>query len=322
MHPFSSLVRNLTNPMTNYLSMKLLCCFLVFGGLLTNSSFAQTTSSQRTPSTTQTGSTSVVSNRQQELYDQYHGYNKKTASAAPAPVDKSATNQQPVVKADNSSTAKTNQSVQEKSKNPSTTQPVAEARTAAPRQPESIEGSPSSRFRIGVRGGVTYPFYIEKNPLIDPVPGFVGGVTFTLGAGAVSFQPEVNYVRNSAKVTLFPNVTSTLAQDDIQIPLLLKFSSGSYAGSRFFVNVGPYASYALSASQDGKKYSLSGDKDRFTFGAAAGVGAAIKAGPGHVTIEARGLYFLGNTDSGFSTDSKTISGQGTIGYIFPLGGVR
>ena len=76
----------------------------------------------------------------------------------------------------------------------------------------------------------------------------------------------------------------------------------------------------LNISEDGKTISLDGANGRFGFGAGAGVGAAIKAGPGHVTIEVRGLYSLGDIDNGFNTDSKRIFGQGTIGYIFPLGG--
>ncbi|GAB3724759.1 outer membrane beta-barrel protein [Spirosoma lituiforme] len=269
--------------------MKSLLSFLALTLLPIGLSVAQSRSTTPT-STTTSGST----NRLQDLYDEHHGITKKRPGAAGAPSDK-----------------------------PVYTQPdrnTTDQSTAGIEQPnrESINGS-LSRTRIGVRGGVTYPFFLEKPAGIDPVPGFVGGITFNFGSGKVSFQPEVNYTRNSQNLVL-PGFTTRYAADALEVPLFLKLSSGTYAGNRFFVNVGPYASYAMSASEDGKKVSLSGDKGRFGFGAAAGVGAAIKAGPGHVTIEVRGLYPLGNTNGGFSTDSKTIFGQGTLGYIVPLGG--
>ncbi|WP_158500578.1 porin family protein [Spirosoma radiotolerans] len=248
-------------------------------------SIAQSTSTTPT-STTTSGST----NRMQDLYDEHHGINRKKATTtnAPAvsPTEKSATDQSTVDR--------------------------------SPSSQASMDGS-TSRTRIGIRGGVTYPFFTEKPVGVDPVLGFVGGLTFNFGTGTVSFQPEVNYTRYSQKVNAF-GFTTKRANDVLEVPLLLKISSGTYAGNRFFLNVGPYAAYAMSASEDGKKISLDGTKGRFGFGAAAGVGAAIKAGPGHVTVEVRGLYPLGNTDSGFNTDSKTIFGQGTLGYIFPLGG--
>ncbi len=176
-----------------------------------------------------------------------------------------------------------------------------------------------SGTRIGFRGGITRFIFTESQPGIDPTIGFVGGVTFNLGGGTLSFQPEINYARFSTKATLL-GFTQKVAVDYFEVPLFLKISSGTYAGNRFFVNVGPSALYLASVSTDGKKESLDGVKGRFGFGAAAGVGAALKAGPGHVTIEVRGTYPLGNTEDGFSTDSKTILGQASVGYVFPLGG--
>ncbi|GAB3789472.1 hypothetical protein GCM10028818_58120 [Spirosoma horti] len=238
----------------------------------------------------------------QDLYDEHHGITKKRATNAPA--GSSSPSEKPV---------RTRPERQ-------TNEPAADQSTAGVGKSDqaTMDGS-TSRTRIGIRGGVTYPFYTEKVVGIDPALGFVGGLTFNFGNGTVSFQPEVNYARYSQKVNAF-GFTTKVATDVLEVPLFLKISSGTYAGNRFFLNVGPYASYALSNSEDGKKISLDGAKGRFGFGAAAGVGAAIKAGPGHVTVEVRGLYPLGDTDNGFNTNSKTIFGQGTLGYIFPLGG--
>lgn len=282
--------------------MNLLSPLLLFTFLPIGLSFAQNTSTNQGVTNTGTISTTVTSNRKQELYDHYHSYSNqagkssKTPTPAVTPTDNPVATNPPVNTPTTTSTTNRNE----------------------PLQPTSPAGNPSSKFRIGIRGGVTYPVFLEKFTGIDPALGFVGGVTFTLGTGTLSFQPEINYVRNSLKESTF-GFSANYSIDEVQVPLLLKISSGSYEGSRFFFHVGPYASYVTSASVDGKKISLSGAEGRFGFGGAAGLGAALKAGPGHVTIEVRGLYALGNTDDGFNTDSRVIDGQGTLGYIFPLG---
>lgn len=269
--------------------MKSLFSFLALTLLPIGLSVAQSRSTTPT-STTTSGST----NRLQDLYDEHHGITRKKPNTASAPSSKPAPTRP--------------------EQKPS--EPAYDQSTAADRE---VANGSLSRTRIGIRGGVTYPFFLEKAAGIDPVPGFVGGLTFNFGSGKVSFQPEVNYTRYTQKENAF-GFSVKNGVDALEVPLFLKISSGTYAGNRFFVNVGPYAAYALSSSVDGKTVSLKNEKGRLGFGAAAGVGAALKAGPGHVTIEVRGLYPLGNTDGGFNTDLKTIFGQGTLGYIFPLGG--
>lgn len=260
-------------------------------------------------------STTASPNRQQELYDQYHGINKKPAAATTttAPVPPTS----PENRLDQQPSTKSSAKIKK------TTPPVdvtpAEPTATVNRPERAAPTGSTSGVRIGVRGGVTYLVFTETTAGVDPALGFVGGLTFNFGAGKISFQPEINYTRYNEKVTDF-GFTSTGAVDALEVPLFLKIATGTYAGSRFFVNIGPYATYAMSASIDGKKLSLDGKKGRFGFGAGAGIGAALKAGPGHVTVEVRGLYPLGDIDGGFNTDSKTIFGQGTLGYIFPLGG--
>ncbi|GAB3888865.1 hypothetical protein GCM10028825_22360 [Spirosoma agri] len=173
-------------------------------------------------------------------------------------------------------------------------------------------------IRIGARAGVTYPIYFEEMAGRDPVVGFVGGVVAQFGRGTFSFQPEVNYSRVKTKQTSAFGTFNGSANQFV-VPLFLKISSGTFDGNRFFLNIGPYGSYLSSASVNGVKQSLDNTIGRFSFGAAAGVGTMLKAGPGHVTIEVRGSYQLGDNVNGFSTASKTILGEGTIGYVFPLG---
>lgn len=274
--------------------MKIVCPFLTVLSLITGSAFAQTSGTTTKPTAT------TSTNRQQELYDQYHGITKKQATTVPTTTP-TATPAQP----------------QRQTSSYSSTQPTT---TVSRPQQTSYDGS-TSGLRIGLRSGVTYLIFTEKQPLNDPSFGFVGGVTLNFGSGTVSFQPEVNYGRYSVKATNpFDGLKVTAAFDQIEVPLFLKISSGSNAGNRFFVNVGPYGAYLASISLNGKKESLTGAKGRFGYGAAAGIGTALKAGPGHITIEVRGMYSFGDTETGFTTDSKTILTQGTVGYSFPLGG--
>lgn len=201
---------------------------------------------------------------------------------------------------------------------PSATSPTPAV--ARSERPLSSDGR-TSGVRIGVRGGVTYPVYLEQEAGIDPTVGFVGGVVFNFGRGTLSFQPELNYARYGVKArNSFSNSTVNVAADVFEVPLLLKIASGSANSTRFFLNIGPYGAYASSASINGQKLSLDNLDGRFSFGAAAGVGAALKAGPGHLTVELRGQYLLGNTESQLNTDSRVINTQATLGYMIPLGG--
>lgn len=268
-----------------------------------------------------TTSSGTPTNRQQELYDQYHGINKKASTTKSTNANKTTTTNSPATKSTSAPVPKKTETI--------VSQPTAPAPptvvTKAPRSStvESVPGGGPAPVRIGVRGGVTYPAYLETPTGVTPDLGFVGGISFTFGSGHVSFQPEINYARYAYKqstTVLTQTITKTYATDVLEIPLLVKFSSGNYYGHRVFLNVGPYVNYWLSNSIDGKTSSLEGVSGRLGFGAAAGIGVALRAGPGHLTIEARGLYSLGNTDTGFNTDSKTIATQGTLGYIVPLGG--
>ncbi len=259
-------------------------------------SFAQTT-----PATTQPTST----NRQQELYDQYHGITKKPANST-TPAQKN--------------TRQTTKPAERPKP-----QPVEEVAARQPKVAPAASAGSASGVRIGVRGGVTYPIFTKSITGIEPGVGFVGGLVLNFGAGTFSFQPEINYARYANSLSIPDGFTgqtikTNVANDALEIPLLLKIASGNVNSTRFFVNVGPYASYLLNTSTDGKTQSLDGRKGRFGFGAAAGVGAALKTGPGHLTVEVRGLYALGNSDGGFATDTNVIPVQATLGYVFPLGG--
>ncbi|WP_158600397.1 porin family protein [Fibrisoma montanum] len=202
------------------------------------------------------------------------------------------------------------------------TQPTsrqAGARPVGSSQPTGMLPSDVAAIRIGVRGGVTNPYFLE-NQGAEAEFGYVAGVMAQFGRGTVSFQPEVNLSQFgfSTSIPFLGSINARFTQ--IEVPLLLKFSSGQATGNRIFFNVGPYGSYLYRATNNGVKQDLDGLLDtRFSVGAAAGLGAALKAGPGHLTVELRGLYTLGTTEE-INTDSRVIVAQGTVGYMIPLGG--
>ncbi|UFH54914.1 porin family protein [Spirosoma sp. KNUC1025] len=278
-------------------SIKSFCPLLMMLVLAVGGSFAQSSSTTATQpmSTTST-------NRMQDLYDQYHGVSKKPATTTSTPTSAPAAVSTPAPPARRAS----------EYNNP---QPVATSR------PKSADADANmSGVRVGIRGGITNTFFTEEQSLIKSDIGYVGGLTFNFGAGTFSFQPEVNYARYGLKVNDdFTGVSVKGAADVIEVPLLLKLSTGTYAGHRFFINIGPYGSYLAGVSANGKKVPIDDSISRFGFGAAAGIGVALKAGPGHVTLEGRGLYSFGDTQDGFSTDSRAIRSQLTVGYVFPLG---
>lgn len=182
--------------------MKSLFSFLALTLLPVGLSVAQSRSTTPTSTTTSGGT-----NRLQDLYDEHHGITRKKSSAASTPSDRPAPTRS-----------------EQKPAEPAYDQSTADREAA---------NSSQSRTRIGLRGGVTYPFFLEKTAGIDPVPSFVGGLTFNFGSGTLSFQPEVNYARYTQKVNAF-GFSVKNGIDALEVPLFLKISSGTYAGNRFF----------------------------------------------------------------------------------------
>ena len=261
------------------------------------------------PMAASTAPTAASTNSQQSQYDQHEGVIKKPASASAVSVDPSG-----------SQASRPTTKPAPVAANPTT---AAERTASRPVTSSSNRAGNSSGIRVGVRGGVTYPVYTETLVGVKSAVGFVGGLVFNLGRGTFSFQPELNYARYTVNTDDGPgNPTISVSADQLEVPLFLKIASGSANSTRFFLNIGPYGAYLSSASLNGQRVTLDGSTGRVSFGAAAGVGAALKAGPGHVTIELRGLYELGTTDTKFNTDSRVVNAQASVGYMIPLGGNR
>ena len=255
-----------------------------------------------TDSSRKVNSPATRPNRRQELYDLYHGITKKP-TPPPAPA----------------STVSANQPVRPTESIPSEPKTVSGERTNPPKKiaPSSANVS-TANTRIGIRGGINYPLYTEDIPLVDPTIGFVGGLVLNVGTGVFSFQPEINYARLSVKQDLGISSLKT-SEDQIQVPLFLKIATGTYVGNRVFLNVGPYVAYNSSISLNGKNIDFQTNRGRLSYGAAAGLGTAIKAGAVHLTIEFRAYYQLGDNAKPSNGTSNVIPAQATLGYIIPLG---
>ena len=169
-----------------------------------------------------------------------------------------------------------------------------------------------AKMHIGVRVGGNYSTFLDAKG-IDPIYGFHGGIVFLFGRGGIAFQPEINFQQDYVKV-LNPG---TLKNDNVSVsslvvPLLVKFQFGQQGRPRFFVNVGPYGTYAVDAQTTSIGY-----------GGALGVGMGFPMGPGKFTVEARGYYALGDnsgTTEFANVPGKPVVGQLSVGYLFPLGG--
>ncbi|MGV3560452.1 porin family protein [Larkinella arboricola] len=191
---------------------------------------------------------------------------------------------------------------------------------------------------VGIRGGVnTWMNEFVPDDLSGSggeqtvAPGFTGGLVINYGLGNVfSIQPEILYTRRSVKFSgeaEGQKVSFLLSTNAVEIPLLLKLSFGRK--TRIFINAGPYAAYGLDARlkvvADGEtlydeKQKLTKDDARLEYGVTGGLGIAIPAGPGRLTIEGRYIYSLGtNADPQpaeyISNQVATVS----VGYVIPLG---
>lgn len=255
-------------------------------------------------------------NRLQKMYDEYHGVNQSKPGATTPAKPGTTGNPAPASR-------------------PATTTP-------APAPSAVAMSDDEAGFHVGFRAGASYllPLETVTGAKLGSEVGYVGGLVLNFGRGLFSFQPEINYSQQKIKATASGtnlDLTVTGIENRIEVPLLLKFSFGEPAATRFFVNVGPYGAYTLSGRTKGTllgvpfddKVTFNGSEGRISYGAAGGLGVALPLGPGHLTVEARALYHIGDNSPKVSTptspteDPSTIKRallQGTIGYLIPIGG--
>ncbi|WP_146141536.1 porin family protein [Spirosoma oryzae] len=235
-------------------------------------------------------------NRQQDLYDRYYGVDPRRPAAKPPTKAARVPRQRPRV-----------------------VQPLVEADRpmVAVSQPTAYR---TTNVQIGARGGVLTPVLLDKNASFSAGTDFVGGVMLVLGSGWIQFQPEVNYSRTAFRSRFLGTGVRRAATDQVVVPMLARFSLGHAAGNQVYALVGPYSAYGTSTSLNGQKVRFDPDEQRLSYGAAAGVGVAIRTGPGHINLELRGRYQLSATNqAAFESRPSSIYTEATLSYLYPLG---
>ena len=180
-------------------------------------------------------------------------------------------------------------------------------------QRESNVSASGVRFGIRVEGNQFISF--NQGAGLEFSPGFNAGliVNFPISE-KIAIQPEVLYSLTSSKST--KNSAGNFVKytgGSVLAPVLLNINLGS-SPTKFMINLGGYAEYALSASLEesvsGVKTTVDGDltgADRFFYGVVGGGGVKLN---NKIMIETRSFYNLkiSNSNSIFTTLG--------IGYMF------
>ncbi len=116
--------------------------------------------------------------------------------------------------------------------------------------------------------------------------------------GEVLYNQYGGQVDGTASFGTFTTGVSTVIQlNAVEVPVLVKYSFGQHR-IRGFVNAGGFGAYSVSSSVTINNASLAGlipDVNRkLIYGLVAGAGATVKLGPGHVLLEGRYSYSLGD----------------------------
>lgn len=218
----------------------------------------------------------------------------------------------------------------------------------------------ASLFRIGVRSGgnSVLPLEAVDNATYHPTVSYHGGLFVNIGRGKFTLQPELNYSQRHIRADFNQSGASLSAKvmtNRVEVPLLIKSTFGQ-SNARFFINAGPYGAYVLGekykasllslgsldprfrpavesaiANLNNKQATFTGSEGRISYGVTGGLGVAIKTGPGHLTIEGRALYQLGDNTPANAPDPSGISLtsnlrntkymllQASVGYVIPIG---
>jgi hypothetical protein len=184
-------------------------------------------------------------------------------------------------------------------------------RVRTPREPNGTSGG----IRFGIRAEASQFISFEQGAGLEFSPGFNAGliVNFPLSE-KIAIQPEILYSMTSVKSTFGTSgdyVKNTAGS--ILAPVLLNINLGN-GPTKFMINLGGYAEYALSVSSEestsGVKTVLTGDLtgvDKFFYGVAGGIGVKLND---KFTIETRTFYDLKNSNS------NSIFTTLGIGYMF------
>ena len=187
-------------------------------------------------------------------------------------------------------------------------------------KPEKVK---TPRVPNGSSGGVKFGIRAEATQIVTFEQGGSSGIAPGVNAGLivnipfsekVSIQPEVLFSMQTFKISNSGTSDYVKATgNSILAPVILNLNLGR-SSTKFMVNLGGYAEYALSASTE---QSINGDKlsktidlsgmDKFSYGTVVGLGVKLN---NNFLIEARSFYDLK------TSNNKTIVATLGIGYLF------
>ncbi|MBD2701174.1 PorT family protein [Spirosoma sp. BT702] len=197
-------------------------------------------------------------------------------------------------------------------------------------RPIASTSTNESRFRLGFRLGVNstsisgFDFSSVGTGLqAERVTGFHAGIIFNMGGPNFSVQPEILFSQYGIRMTAKPDYLQ-VKYNIVEVPVMLKATFGQ-SDLRVFVNAGPVVTYTLGGTVSFVNGSQSGSQEidmtgsgRLSYGAAAGTGIALKAGPGSFIVEGRFTYLFSTNENKDKLNPQSL--MGSVGYLIPLGG--
>jgi hypothetical protein len=178
---------------------------------------------------------------------------------------------------------------------------------------------------FGIKGGLNFAnLHFDGDDIgdetLDRRTGGVGGVFMLWPAtGKLALQAEGLFSQKGAKVDE-EGIEGTIKIDYLDVPVLLRLSSGSSSGTSFHVFGGPSVGFRLKARAKGTADGESSDDDisedieRMDVGVVAGVGVEM----GRVSIDGRQSWGLSNInkDPDDPTKIKNRVFSVMVGYRF------
>ena len=165
------------------------------------------------------------------------------------------------------------------------------------------------------------PPYVGAN-----LPYFAGGLSFNLGLGFVSIQPEILYVRMGGRFEADPDTYLEFWLDYIQVPVLLKFNIIPAGPLRPFLCAGGYGAYLFKATgvmvaagvEQLPRGDFTDDYQKLDYGVVGGAGLTFKLPGIALTIEGRYNYGLRNLliDPAAGESEKNSSLMALVGIGF------
>jgi hypothetical protein len=191
-------------------------------------------------------------------------------------------------------------------------------------------------FSLGAKGGASISYYsnfdkmgglLKRIPNIGIDAGLIGNVKLTK---LLSLQFELLYEQKGEqyKLTIETTETAKINLNYITMPILLQFSH-TFGKIKLFYGAGPYMGYALdgrmtdSESKENVKFGKDNFR-RFDAGATVNLGFGIKAGRGHIFLDARYNYGfmdveqLSHKPDGYKPHNNRNFAV-CAGYMIPLG---